>query len=409
MGGPRAIAERIADTLDPFRRPQFTGGNRVELLASGPVFIARLLAAIDGASRSVSLETYILADDATGAAVLAALVAAARRGVDVRVLVDGFGSGAFARRLAERLPAAGAQLRIFRPERWWRPQRRLFRRLHRKIAIVDEQQAFVGGINIEDSPARDERTGEAIAPRLDFAVQCQGPIVAAIVSAHRRLWWAVGVRSWDDIAARPPRRVAAGAALAGGVEAALVLRDNLRHRHAIERSYLRGIGAARRRIVIACAYFHPGQRMRRALLAAARRGVDVTLLLQGRVEYRLQHFAQRALYGQLLAAGIRIQEYRSSYLHAKVAVIDSAWATVGSSNIDPLSLLLAREANVVVRDPRFCELLHAQLAAAIGAGARPLHAPDFARRSALARAADWLAYGLLRALTAFVARSNYWD
>jgi len=413
MGATRAIgeriAERIADTLDPFRRPHFTDGNRVELLAASPGFFPRLLAAIAGARRSVSLETYILADDATGRAVVAALADAAGRGVEVRVLVDGFGGGDFARRLAPRFAECGVQLRIYRPQRWWRPQRSLFRRLHRKTVVVDDRLAFVGGINIEDSPPRDERTGEAIGPRADFAVQCEGPIVAAIAFAQRRLWWAVAVGSGKERGEPLPRRLDPAAPLPGGVQAGLVLRDNLRHRHSIERSYLGAIRAARRHIVLACAYFQPGQRFRRALLTAARRGVRVTLLLQGRVEYRLQHYAQRALYGQLLAAGVEIHEYRSSYLHAKVAVVDAAWATVGSSNIDPLSLLLAREANVVVRDAAFCEALRAHIETAIREGSRRLHAADYARRSPLARAADWLAYGLMRMLTAIVARSNYWD
>jgi len=408
MGAPRAIAERIADTLDPFRRPHYTDGNRIVLLASAQQYFPRLHAAIAGAARSIWLETYILADDATGRALLEALRAAARRGVAVRVLVDGFGGGEFARRLAQEFPALGAQLRIYRPERWWRPERRLFRRLHRKIAVVDDRIAFVGGINVDDGPAHDELTGEPIGPRLDFAVECQGPIVAVIAFAVRRLWWSVGVKGLPDLAEQPPRRLPAGAPFADGVRAAVILRDNLRHRRSIEHSYLAAVRAAREHIVIACAYFQPGQRFRRALVAAARRGVRVTLLLQGRVEYRLQHYAQRALYGQLLAAGMEIHEYRLSYLHAKVAVIDREWATVGSSNIDPLSLLLAREANVVVRDRAFSDQLRGNIEAAIRDDSRLLMAADYARRSALTRVIDWVAYGAMRAATTVLARSRYW-
>jgi cardiolipin synthase len=408
MGAPRAIAERIADALDPSRRPHYTDGNRIDLLASAQRYFPRLHAAIAGATRSIWLETYILADDATGRALVEALRAAAGRGVEVRVLVDGFGSGEFARRLAVRFPQFGAQLRIYRPERWWRPERRLFRRLHRKIAVVDDRIAFVGGINVDDSPVRDELTGEPIGPRLDFAVECEGPIVAGIAFAMRRLWWGVAVAGLTDIAEPPPRRVAPAAPLAGGVRAAIILRDNLRHRRSIEHSYLAAVRAAREQILIACAYFQPGQRFRRALVAAARRGVRVTLLLQGRVEYRLQHYAQRALYGQLLAAGMEIHEYRRSYLHAKVAVIDGDWATVGSSNIDPLSLLLAREANVVVRDRAFCDQLRGDIVEAIRNDSRVLRAADYARRPGVARAIDWIAYGAMRAATALLARSRYW-
>jgi cardiolipin synthase len=222
----------------------------------------------------------------------------------------------------------------------------------------------------------------------------------------RRLWWAVGVAAWGKLVEPAPRRVRASAPLHGGVRASLVLRDNLRHRHNIEHSYLSAIRSARQQILVACAYFLPGQRFRRALVRAAQRGVRVRLLLQGRVEYRLQHHAQRAFYGQLLEAGIEIHEYRRSYLHAKVAVVDTDWATVGSSNIDPLSLLLAREANIVVRDRVFCAELRAAIERAVDGDSRRLDALDYARRSWIARVIDWIAYGLVRAMTVVLARGN---
>jgi cardiolipin synthase len=401
-----AIADRVADAFDPYQSPRGSDGNRIRLLSSGQQYISALLAAIASARHTVHLETYLFADDATGRAVLAALTQAARRGVEVRLLVDGFGSGEFARRLGTAFAPDAAQVRIYRPERWWRPRQRLLRRLHRKIAVIDDLAAFVGGINVNEEPVRDELTGEPVGPRFDFAVACEGPIVATVSLAVRRLWWAVGVAAWGELAEPTPRRVRAALPLAGGVRASLVLRDNLRHRHSIEHSYLRAIRPARQQILIACAYFLPGQRFRRALVRAARRGVRVQLLLQGRVEYRLQHFAQRALYGQLLKAGIEIHEYRRSYLHAKVAVVDDDWATVGSSNIDPLSLLLAREANVIVRDRAFCAQLRAAIEAAVAEDSRRLDAVDYGRRSWIQRVADWIAYGLVRAATVLLARGN---
>ncbi len=404
MGAPRVIAGKIADTLEPFIRPRFSDGNRIRLLVSAQQYFPALVAAIAAARRSVHLETYIFADDATGRGVVDALVAAARRGLEVRLLIDGFGGGDFARRLAVQLPPAGVQVLIYRPERWWRGPV-LLRRLHRKLTLVDGETAFLGGINVVDDPVRDEFTGEPIGPRFDFAVQCEGPVVAAIAYTMQRLWWAVGVANRGELS-EPPRRTSAGPARDGGVRAALVLRDNLRHRHSIERSYLAALRASRRRIFIACAYFLPGRRFRQVLIRAARRGVRVRLLLQGRVEYRLQHYAQRALYGQLLDAGIEIHEYRRSYLHAKVAVVDELWATVGSSNIDPLSLLLAREANVMVRDLDFGAGLRVLIEAAIAADSRPLRAADFARRSWTARVQDWIAYGVVRLAIVVLARGN---
>src|SRR5690606_19332991 len=196
-----------------------------------------------------------------------------------------------------------------------------------------------------------------------------------------------------------PEPVRSDVSSSGRMRAALMLRDNLRHRRTIERAYLRAIGRARNEVLIACAYFFPGRRFRRALLSAVRRGVRVRLLLQGRVEYRLQHYASQALYEPWLRAGIEITEYRRSFLHAKVAVIDD-WATVGSSNIDPFSLLLAREANVAVQDRHFARLLRERLDAAIDAGGVPIALHGHGRRPRLVRIRNAVALLLLRILLA---------
>jgi len=152
-------------------------------------------------------------------------------------------------------------------------------------------------------------------------------------------------------------------------------------------------------VMIANAYFLPGKRFRHALCALAGRGVRVVLLLQGRVEYFLVHYATRALYRQLLGAGVEIHEYQCSFLHAKVAVIDGCWATVGSSNIDPLSLLLAREANVVVDNEAFARELRDSLRAEIAAGGKPVAREYGVTMSLTTRLLSWIAYGMVRALT----------
>jgi cardiolipin synthase len=182
------------------------------------------------------------------------------------------------------------------------------------------------------------------------------------------------------------------------VRAAFLIRDNLRHRRDIEDAYLAAIAAARAEVLLASAYFLPGRRFRHALLDAAARGVRVTVLLQGKVEYFLLHYATQALYGQLLAGGVRVHEYDASFLHAKVGVVDEAWATVGSSNIDPFSLLLAREANVVVKDADFAAGLAASLKRAIAADAREITAADLSKSTLPRRALRWFAYGMVRLL-----------
>jgi cardiolipin synthase len=176
----------------------------------------------------------------------------------------------------------------------------------------------------------------------------------------------------------------------------LVLRDNVRHRVDIERSYRRAIAQAKHSIVLASAYFFPGVRLLRALVMAAQRGVRVQLLLQGHYEYFLPYRAASHLYGQLLAAGVEIYEYQPSYLHAKVAVIDKQWVTVGSSNLDPLSLLLAREANVVARVPALAAELHASLSQAIAVHAKRIEPYAYLQRSGWQRCVDALAAAVLR-------------
>jgi cardiolipin synthase len=389
-------------------RPIVYAGNRVRLLVNGEEFFPQLLAAIDAARRSIQLETYIFADDNIGTRFAAALAAAARRGVAVKLLIDGYGGGDYARKLVKELGVHGVDARIYRPERWWRLERKLLRRLHRKLSVFDDALAFVGGINIIDDHNLPEGDRARLGPRFDFAVMCEGPIVAAVSLASKRLWWTLSFVDPRKISGRIPMMSmqVRQPAFPDGVAASLLLRDNLRHRRAIERAYLDAIERARDEVLIANAYFLPGRRFRAALRDAVARGVRVRLLLQGRVEYAIQHWGQRALYGTLLAAGIEIYEYIPSYLHAKVAVIDDRWATVGSSNIDPYSLLLAREANVVVYDAPFGRQLRSVLEHAIAVDAVQVKAQDFERRGWFAKARDWFAFGALRLATAVVVRGR---
>ena len=372
---------------------RFTTGNAITLLRSGAEFFPALIEAIDAAETEVWLETYIFADDVSGRAVAAAMVGAAQRGVAVRVLVDGWGARLYLTpALAQLLAAGGVRLMKYRPEvAPWQFRLHRLRRLHRKVCHVDGRVAFVGGINLID----DMNTPRHKPPRVDFAVRVEGPMLAEIVMTMQRLWALVELTQFDrsDVPLFPvpiPTRAA------GSQSASFAIRDNLGHRRDIEAAYLSAIRMASKEILIATAYFFPGTQFRRALTAAAARGVKVTLLLQARVEYRLLHYAARALYGQLLAAGVNIEEYHRSFLHAKVAVVDQQWATVGSSNIDPYSLLMAREANVFVRDPHFADQLRQELLQMVGDGAVRMVPKRWAGRSNAEKALTWIAYGIVR-------------
>ena len=379
-------------------------GHILTLLRNGEEYFPRLIAAIEVATRSVYLETYIYAADACGRLVSQALQRAAKRGVMVHLLLDGYGSADLPDRWVNDLRGAGVEVLWYRPEiARFKLRRHRLRRLHRKLALVDESIAFVSGINIiNDVPG-----GRIVAPRLDYSVEVRGATAGHIRFVMRRLWTLV---SWINFR-RQRERVTLLAAHKNTEQhkVAFVLRDNLRHRHDIEHAYLKAIAGARREIIIANAYFLPGLRFRHALLNAARRGVRVVLLLQGQVEYHLQHFATRALYDELLRGGMEIYEYHASFMHAKVAVVDGYWATVGSSNIDPFSLWLAREANLVVRDAGFAESLRANLLQEIAHSARLISPSVWREHSIWTRLLMRISYAMIRFLTGVIGYARGQD
>jgi len=374
---------------------QFCDGNRVELLRSGAEYFPALVAACDAATSEIHLQTYIFSEDGSGQAVAEALMRAARRNVAVHLLMDGFGSKELSAGFLRQLREAGVRVLKYRPQiAAWRFRRTQLRRLHHKVAVVDAHIAFVGGINVID----DMDTPGQVPPRFDYAVKVEGPLLAQICPVVTRLW---GLVAWTQLRLHkmPSSTVSIKAEDCGTQRAAFVIRNNVRHRKDIENAYLESMRRAKSEILIANAYFFPGKNFRRALIDAAARGVRVVLLLQGRVEYRLLHYASRALYRQLLDAGIEIFEYRRSFMHAKVAVIDNHWATVGSSNIDPLSLLLAREANIVVEDIEFARGLRSSLEAAMTTGAEPVRRMVWRKQRLPTRIVSWLCYEIVRFLT----------
>lgn len=396
-------------------------GNRIELLQNGEQFFPALCAAFDAAQSSIHLETYIFNLDATGLRVLEHLSRACQRGVKVRVVLDGFGCYDTVDELVRRFEEMGAMCRVYRPEptgiRRYRVSLHRLRRMHRKMALVDGQTAFVGGINIIDDLEDVPNDGLGPKPRFDFAVQLQGPIVLDVNNAQSVLWLRMALHDGGRDLARTTKRVLAWFArrrstLADGItpyqpgmRAVLLLRDNLRFRQTIENAYLRAIDAASHEILIANAYFFPGRRLRLALERAARRGVRVCLLLQGRSEYPLQFRASRSMYGKLLDDGIEVYEYMASYLHAKVAVIDGA-AMVGSANMDPFSLLLAREANVFVQDEGLAGQLTQALKTEALLNGRQVTLASLQKRGLPDRAIDSVAYLMLRIGVALTGKGS---
>ena len=343
-------------------KQRWTDDNHFELLENGEAFFPRVFAAIDAARHEVLIETFILFEDKVGLALRDSLVAAARRGVRVVLLIDGWGSHELTDDFLASLGEAGVTVNMYDPQPWfagWRPK--MLRRMHRKITVIDGTLAFVGGINF----SADHLADFGPEAKQDYSVAINGPVVDDIhrfvlSQAPRRGW----LRHWwtnrrqnnaqrlNSVAWRGARETAGDAAKAGA-QASFVVRDNRLHRKSIEHHYRLAIRLARQRVIIANAYFFPGFRLLRDLRKAARRGVDVQLVLQGKPDMAIVRIAARLLHEDLLQAGVRIHEYCERPLHGKVALVDEQWATIGSSNLDPLSLSLNLEANVMIRGSSF--------------------------------------------------------
>jgi cardiolipin synthase len=335
---------------------RWTGGNSVRLLENGEAYFPAVFDAIRAARHEVIIETFILFEDKVGNELHAVLLDAARRGVVIDVLVDGFGSSELTPPFVDALTQAGVQLRVFDPAKPLLGVRfNVLRRMHRKIVVVDAERAFVGGINFSFDHLR------AFGPegKQDYAVEVRGPIVARIHGFVR----AIADQAASTAPARSGNAVQPAPTVepAGDAEMIFVTRDNHRHRNGIERQYRAAIRTARERVVLANAYFFPGYLLLRQMRRAARRGVYVALILQGEPDMPIVKTAASLLYGYLQYAGVHIYEYYERPLHGKVAVVDDAWSTVGSSNLDPLSLTLNLEANLVIRDASFTRELGARL------------------------------------------------
>ena len=340
---------------------KWIAGNDFRLLENGEEFFPRVFSCIANAKREVVMETFILFEDKVGLQLHESLVAAARRGVQVDVTIDGFGSPNLSPQFISTLCEAGVRLHVFEPGKTVFGARvSLLRRMHRKIVVVDAETAFVGGINY----SADHLGDFGPEAKQDFSVEIRGPLVAeihrfthgALASGMRyqrqRQWW----RRRKQLRSTPQDLPQVGTA-----EAMFVTRDNGVHLNDIEQHYRIAIRAARKRVIIANAYFFPGYRLIKEMRKAVRRGVEVNLILQGMPDMQIVKTAASMLYRYLTKGGVKVYEYTDKPLHGKVAVADDEWATVGSSNLDPLSLSLNLEANVVIRDRGFNQQLGGRL------------------------------------------------
>ncbi len=327
------------------RKGQWSAGNKVTLLENGEAFFPRVCDAIAAAKKEILLETFILFEDKVGKQLHEALLAAAKRGVQVSIMVDGYGSPDLSAQFVGSLTEAGVRFRSFDPmPRLFGLRLNVLRRLHRKLIVIDCERAFIGGINF----SADHLADFGPQAKQDYSVEVEGPVIGIMHQFARAAARVVQPsRRWLR------RPVVATPAAAGSAQVLFITRDNRHHRDDIEHQYRLALRSARHRVIIANAYFFPGYRFIRELRKAARRGVEVVLILQGEPDMPIVKQAASTLYENLIRAGVQIHEYCPRPLHGKVAVVDDEWATVGSSNLDPLSLSLNLEANLVIRDREF--------------------------------------------------------
>lgn len=335
-------------------------GNSVQLLINGEQYYPRVFEAMAKAREEILLETFIIFDDKVGQQLQQVLIDAARRGVRVEVAADGYGTADLPAAFISAMTDAGVSFHAFDPQpRLLGMRTNLFRRLHRKIVVVDGERAFIGGINY----SADHLGDFGAMAKQDYAVEVTGPVVAQVHASSKRLMSPV---------LQPPSAVRPVTEPAGGSDAVLIERDNGMRSNDIEAHYLQAFRKARQRIVVANAYFFPGYRLMRELRNAARRGVEVHLILQGQPDMRWVRALSRLLYNYLLRDGVMIHEYCQRPLHGKVALVDDQWVTVGSSNLDPLSLSFNLEANLFIRDRAFNQQLHQHLQALASEQCKPV-------------------------------------
>ena len=335
-------------------KPSWRDGNRIELLENGDEYYPAVFAAIDKAKSRIFLETFIWFEDNVGRQLHKVLLRAAQRGVHVEVLLDGYGSPDLSDDFVHALTSVGVVFRYYDPRKpLFGMRTNLFRRMHRKIVVIDAEVAFVGGINY----SAEHMTDYGPEAKQDYAVRVEGPVVEDIYqyvlsnlpgNEQTRRWWRRRHQAVDN-------------ATPGEAQALFIWRDNDEHRDDIERHYLKMLANAKKEVIIANAYFFPGYRLLHAMRNAARRGVRVKLIVQGEPDMPIVKVGARLLYNYLVKGGVQVYEYLRRPLHGKVALMDDHWATVGSSNLDPLSLSLNLEANLIIHDRDFNQTLRENL------------------------------------------------
>lgn len=366
---------------------KYRQGNKIELFVDGDEFFPQLQHRIENANHEVFIETFILANDKVGIALKDALIKAAQRGVWVSITVDSWGSFYLDKEYINELIAVGVVFQIYDPQpSWYRGRPKLFCRLHRKLAVIDGRYGFIGGINL----CGDQIMEFGPKGKRDYAVEIQGSVVKDMRTLCKSY-----VRDADDKNLRDSQKYIDNPDTSGACEIAFVSRDNYRNRSNIEKAYIDAVRQAKNRVWLANAYFFPGYRLLSALHKAGRRGVDVRVIFQGDPDIPFSLMVARTVYEKMIRSNVKVFEFKARPLHAKIAVVDNEWSTIGSSNLDPLSLAFNLEANVIVK----CGVFNASLAdkmQALEAQSMRIEKEWLKRRHWWLLVKDFLLYHILR-------------
>ncbi len=324
----------------------FLPGRQLRLVRGGTAYFDLLIQLINGAQKTIHLQVYLLDNDSTGNKVAAALKQAAERRVQVYLMVDGYASQSLSSRFIADLTNAGVQFRFFEP--FFRSRHFYFgRRMHHKVLVVDALHAMVGGVNIADR----YNDVDGVAAWLDFALYVNGEIAKELCNFCRREW-----KGYLSNTAAPPcvqDKLPPAKKQDEHTAVKICRNDWVRRRNQISAAYIQMLRTAESQVIILCSYFLPGRIIRRQIVQAVRRGVDVKVITAGNSDVMIAKNAERWLYDYLLRNGVQLYEYQQNILHGKIAVCDGQWMTVGSYNLNNISAYASLELNLVVKDNAF--------------------------------------------------------
>ena len=378
----RLFLPRFLKSIKKFGISGFSGGNRVTLINNGDQFFDQLFNAIDQAKLSINLETYIFNSDDIGWKLAKKLSAKAKKGIEVNVIYDAIGCINTSATLFEYMKKMGVELIEYHPVVPWRKYFNLYLRDHRKLMVIDGSIAFIGGMNIGNEYAGKKYGGHNWR---DTHIKIEGPAVRDIEYFFLENWHRQG-GAFVDISKYFPVLKPIGDTIV------MALSSHSRRRiKPIYQTYLAAIANARNYIYITNAYFVPDMRIVKSLIRAAKKGVDVRILLPSKSDLPFVQHASRYLYKRFLKHNIRIYEYKKAVLHAKTAVIDDIWATVGSSNLDRRSFNANLEVNAIILDQTFGEKMKNQFLKDIK-NSKEIHLEYYKRRSVVQYLKEWFCY-----------------